>query len=88
MGYFKISINFIKCWPQMIWNFRRKSTKGWSTPANVLDLFGGAFAFLQVAMEHHNDPNIEINLTKVILAAVCMVYDSVFLIQRYCLYPQ
>ena len=70
----------------MIWNFKRKSTKGWSTSANVLDLVGGAFAFLQVYLEFCNDRSMEVNKTKLLLAAVCMMYDTVFLVQRYCLY--
>jgi cystinosin len=51
MGYFKVSISFLKWWPQMIWNFKRKSTKGWSTFANILDFIGGFFAFFQIWME-------------------------------------
>ena len=87
MGYFKLSISFLKYWPQMMWNFKRKSTKGWSTLANMLDLVGGLFAFLQMWMEHHNNNSTEINSVKLILAFMSMAYDIVFLVQRYCLYP-
>lgn len=87
LGYFKLSISFLKYWPQMIWNFKRKSTKGWSICNILLDFTGGLFSFLQMWMEHHNGKNLDINPVKLILSIMCMVYDLVFIVQHYWLYP-
>jgi hypothetical protein len=51
MGYFKISISFLKYLPQFYWNYKRKSTKGWSIANILLDLTGGTFSFAQMALE-------------------------------------
>ena len=88
LGYFKLSISFLKYWPQMIWNFKRKSTKGWSICNILLDFTGGLFSFLQMWMEHHNGKNLDINPVKLILSIMCMVYDLVFIVQHYWLYPE
>ena len=72
----------------MIWNFRRKSTKGWSICNILLDFTGGLFSFLQMWMEHHNGKHLQINPVKLILSIMCMVYDLVFIVQHYFLYPE
>lgn len=72
----------------MIWNFRRKSTRGWSICNILLDFTGGLFSFLQMWMEHHNGKNLNINPVKLILSIMCMVYDLVFIVQHYWLYPE
>jgi cystinosin len=50
MGYMKLSITFLKYLPQFYWNYQRKSTKGWSIANIILDLTGGTFSFLQMAL--------------------------------------
>jgi hypothetical protein len=50
MGYFKLSISFLKYLPQFYWNYKRKSTKGWSIANIILDLAGGTFSFAQMAL--------------------------------------
>lgn len=50
MGYFKLSISFLKYLPQFYWNYKRKSTKGWSIANIILDLTGGTLSFAQMAL--------------------------------------
>lgn len=50
MGYFKLTISFFKYLPQFYWNYKRKSTKGWSIANIILDLTGGTFSFAQLAL--------------------------------------
>jgi len=50
MGYFKLSISFLKYLPQFYWNYKRKSTAGWSIFNIILDLTGGLFSFGQMAL--------------------------------------
>lgn len=44
LGYSKLVISFVKYSPAVYWNFKRKSTKGWSIFNILLDLVGGAFS--------------------------------------------
>lgn len=86
MGYLKLGIVFVKCLPQIYWNWRRKSTVGWSIANVMLDLIGSFFSFLQMFLELANNPNLEINAVKLILAVFGVVLDVIFLVQHFCLY--
>lgn len=48
LGYVKIFISLIKYIPQVLLNYRRKSTAGWSIWNILLDLTGGTLSDLQV----------------------------------------
>ena len=85
MGYFKIVISFLKYLPQFYWNYKRKSTVGWSIMNIMLDFTGGFFSFVQMVLERINGP-LEINGVKLALAIICMIYDVLFMIQHYVLY--
>lgn len=50
MGYFKLAISNLKYLPQLYWNYKRKSTKGWSIFNILMDFTGGAGSFLQIAL--------------------------------------
>lgn len=86
LGYFKLGIAFIKCIPQIYWNWKRKSTAGWSIANVMLDFTGGVFSFLQFFLELINNPDLEINVVKLVLAVFSVFIDVVFLIQHFCLY--
>ena len=88
MGYFKLSISFLKYLPQMYWNWKRKSTVGWSIANILLDFTGGFFSFLQLVLEAIDGQHLNINPVKLVLSIMCMIYDIIFVVQHYCLYPQ
>ena len=46
MGYAKAAITFVKYIPQVILNYKRKSTEGWSLLNVLLDLTGGTLSLL------------------------------------------
>ena len=50
MGYFKLSISFLKYLPQFYWNYKRKSTVGWSIANIILDMTGGLLSFVQMGL--------------------------------------
>lgn len=52
LSYIKIFISLIKYIPQVLLNFRRKSTMGWSIWNILLDLTGGTLSDLQVRIKH------------------------------------
>ena len=45
-GYLKDLISFVKYAPQVLINYRRKCTVGWSIWGVILDLGGGMFSYL------------------------------------------
>lgn len=86
MGYFKLAISNLKYLPQLYWNYKRKSTKGWSIFNILMDFTGGAGSFLQLALEKYFGMDVHINYVKLALSIVVMFYDILFIIQHYCLY--
>lgn len=82
LGYCKLTIGFLKYTPPVYWNYKRKSTKGWSIFNIILDLTGGIFSFASGSIDTSNG----LNITKVILAVMTIFYDLVFVIQHYCIY--
>lgn len=88
MGYFKLSISFLKYLPQFYWNYQRKSTKGWSIANIILDLTGGLLSFAQMALEAIFGQDVKINVVKLVLGIMVVFYDIGFIVQHYCIYPQ
>lgn len=84
MGYGKLFITFIKYTHPVYYNYKRKSTKGWSIFNIVLDLVGGVFSFTSGGLSVTNG----LNLTKVILAFITVFYDLIFCFQHYVLYKK
>lgn len=88
MGYFKLSISFLKYLPQFYWNYKRKSTVGWSIANIILDFTGGFFSFLQMGLEAVFGEEVKINAVKLILGIMVVIYDVLFMVQHYALYPE
>lgn len=94
MSFVKVFISFIKYLPQLIYNFRRKSTKGWSIFNIILDFLGGLFSFLEIIINvflgkykvDDGEGNSSLNYAKFTLSIVAMFFDILFLIQHYILY--
>mmetsp|Transcript_13023 Transcript_13023/g.20210 ORF Transcript_13023/g.20210 Transcript_13023/m.20210 type:complete len:349 (-) Transcript_13023:289-1335(-) len=90
LGYIKLFISLIKYIPQVILNFRRKSTKGWSIWNILLDFTGGTLSDLQLIMDCADIGDwagITGNLAKLGLGSVSIVFDLIFMLQHYVLYP-
>ena len=82
MGYCKLVISFLKYSPAVYWNWKRKSTKGWSIFNIILDLVGATFSIASGSLSVSNG----LNITKMVLAILTVFYDIIFVIQHYCLY--
>ena len=82
LGYAKLMITLIKYTPPAYWNYKRKSTKGWSIFNIILDLVGAVFSFASGGLSVENG----LNLVKLILAFITVFYDIIFCVQHYCLY--
>ena len=89
LSFVKIGISLIKYIPQVILNFRRKSTTGWSIWNILLDFTGGCLSDLQLVLDcaDMNDfSGITGNPAKFGLGFVSIIFDIIFMIQHYCLY--
>eukprot|EP00918_Siedleckia_nematoides_P022449 GHVU01048342.1.p1 GENE.GHVU01048342.1~~GHVU01048342.1.p1 ORF type:complete len:586 (+),score=63.91 GHVU01048342.1:1205-2962(+) len=88
-AYVKVILTFIKYIPQILLTYRRKSTKGLSISQWNLDLAGGVFALSQNLIDAYNysDPSyVYGNVPKFLLAMIGVFYDSILVIQHYCIY--
>ncbi|XP_064482263.1 cystinosin homolog [Ornithodoros turicata] len=82
----KLAITFVKYIPQAYFNFRRKSTVGWSIEGIFLDFTGGTFSMLQMFVVAYNFDDWTSffgNVTKFGLGAVSIVFDIIFVLQHY-----
>lgn len=65
---------------------------GWSLANVLLDLTGGLLSFAQIFLNAAalNEPVIgagAFNLVKFVLSVMSIIFDTIFLIQHYILYP-
>uniref|UniRef100_A0A131YYR3 Cystinosin n=1 Tax=Rhipicephalus appendiculatus TaxID=34631 RepID=A0A131YYR3_RHIAP len=89
-SYCKLVITLVKYIPQAILNFRRKSTIGWSIGNILLDFTGGTLSMLQmfiIAYNYDDWSSLFGNFTKFGLGAISIMFDVVFMVQHYVLYP-
>ena len=74
---------------QMFFNFRRKSTVGWSIGNILLDFTGGALDIFQMVLQCYNVDNWTAfygNPVKFGLGLVSILFDIIFMFQHYVLY--
>ena len=86
MGYLKLLLTFIKYAAQGYWNWVRQSTFGWSIFHVITDFGGGIFFLLQMVMELILVEGTQPNFVKIILGLVTVSFNTLFLVQHYCLY--
>ncbi len=96
MGWCKVFISLIKYIPQVISNYKRKSTEGWNIHNILLDFTGGFFSFAQniVGVIRNSfdltpeGQSASLNIAKFALSFVSIFFDTIFCIQHYCLYAK
>ncbi|KAH7967819.1 hypothetical protein HPB52_002628 [Rhipicephalus sanguineus] len=89
-SYCKLVITLVKYIPQAILNFRRKSTIGWSIGNILLDFTGGTLSMLQmfiIAYNYDDWSSLFGNFTKFGLGLISIMFDVMFMMQHYVLYP-
>jgi len=90
LSYFKLYVTIAKFVPQAWENFQRKSTVGWSIENIVLDLSGGILSLVQLLIDaqRSNDwTSITGNPVKFGLSLLSILFDILFVIQHFVLYP-
>jgi len=97
LGWCKVFISFIKYMPQAYYNYKRKSTEGWSIHNILLDFTGGSFSFAQNIIDTIRGQSVIIddptqshtlNIAKYALSFVSIIFDIIFMIQHFCLYKE
>lgn len=91
LSFIKIAVTFIKYIPQTILNFTRKSTIGWSIENILFDFTGGALSIAQVMVDSSvsNDWTVITgNPVKFGLGSFSLIFDVIFMVQHYIIYPQ
>uniref|UniRef100_A0A915BHD3 Cystinosin homolog n=1 Tax=Parascaris univalens TaxID=6257 RepID=A0A915BHD3_PARUN len=89
LSYIKMGATLCKYFPQAFFNFKRKSTVGWSIGNVLLDFLGGSMDICQMILQGANTDDWSAfygNPVKFGLGLVSMLFDIVFMIQHYVLY--
>lgn len=89
LSFIKILVTLIKYIPQVLLNFQRKSTIGFSIWQILLDLNGGVLNDLQLILDSidlKDWSGITGNPAKLCLGIVSIIFDLIFIVQHYWLY--
>jgi cystinosin len=90
MSSTKLFITFIKYIPQVVLNYERKNTMGWNIWNTLLDISGGILSLLQIIIDSiamGDFTAITGNFVKFGLGLVSIVFDAIFIVQHYVIYP-
>lgn len=92
LSYIKLALTLVKCAPQVLLNYQRKSTSGWSICNVILDLAGGILSVMQIFLdcwiEGSGWSGVKGILPKLGLGLISFAFDGVFLLQHYAWYPR
>jgi cystinosin len=75
--------------PQVLTNYRNRSTHGWSIAQILLDFAGGILSIAQLGIDsylQHDWSGITGNPVKLALGNVSVFFDVIFIVQHYYLY--
>ncbi|CAA9965705.1 hypothetical protein CFE70_008580 [Pyrenophora teres f. teres 0-1] len=89
LGYVKLLTVLVKYIPQAWFNYKRKSTAGWSIYPMLLDFAGGWLSLAQLCIDSAlaNDwSGVMGNPVKFGLGNITIVFDIIFMLQHYVLY--
>ncbi|KAI1171241.1 cystinosin [Nemania sp. FL0916] len=89
ISYVKLLVTLVKYAPQLVYNTRNRSTKGWDISQILLDCAGGLLSIAQLGIDsylQHDWSGVTGNPVKFFLGNVSMFYDLLFMAQHYCLY--
>uniref|UniRef100_A0A7S1Z196 Cystinosin n=1 Tax=Trieres chinensis TaxID=1514140 RepID=A0A7S1Z196_TRICV len=90
LSFVKVAISVVKYIPQVILNIRRESTVGWNIWNIILDFTGGMLSIMQLigdSADMGDWSGIIGNPAKFALGFVSIIFDIIFFLQHYFLYP-
>lgn len=87
VSYIKIVATVVKYCPQVMYNYKRKSTEGWSIWQILLDFVGGILSVAQLgidaSLQGATINGIIGNPVKFLLGNVSILFDIIFMVQHY-----
>ncbi|KIW58901.1 hypothetical protein, variant [Exophiala xenobiotica] len=89
LGYVKLICTFVKYIPQVVVNFNRQSTIGWSITQILFDITGGVLSLLQLIIDasfQGDWSGITGNSLKLGLSNISIAFDIIFIVQHFVLY--
>ncbi|KAM3418362.1 hypothetical protein BST61_g4361 [Cercospora zeina] len=89
LEYIKLMYTIFKYVPQVLSNFRRRSTIGWSIEQQLLDFTGGTLSLAQLLIDSSLQSDwsgLTGNPLKLGLANISLVFDIIFILQHYVLF--
>lgn len=89
LTYIKLLVTVFKYVPQMVANYSRASTYGFSIATVLLDWSGGILSLAQLFIDcsqQRDWSGLSANPGKPGLAIFSLIADGVFIVQHYCLY--
>ncbi|KAI0491143.1 PQ loop repeat-domain-containing protein [Xylaria cf. heliscus] len=89
ISYVKLLVTVVKYAPQLVYNSRNRSTKGWDISQILLDFTGGLLSIAQLGIDSYLQRDwsgVTGNPVKFFLGNVSMFYDLLFMGQHYFLY--
>ncbi|KAM0136769.1 hypothetical protein ACHAPC_001528 [Botrytis cinerea] len=89
ISYVKLVITTVKYMPQVLTNYRNRSTTGWSIGGILLDFAGGVLSILQLGIDSYLQGDwsgVTGNPVKLMLGNVSIFFDVIFIVQHYILY--
>ena len=91
VSFVKLVVTMIKYTPQLLLNWSRRSTEGWSVHNVLLDLAGGVLSLAQLFVDAHQAGDLSsalLNPVKLGLALLSIAYDALFLLQHFVWFAQ
>ena len=88
-GYVKLLATFVKYAPQACFNYKRKSTQGWSIHQILFDFAGGVLSLAQLFIDASFQADwsgVTGNPAKFGLSNISLFFDVIFILQHYVLY--
>lgn len=89
MSLAKVLISLVKWLPQAVLNYRMKKIDGFSINQIILDLVGGVLSLVQLGIDSALEGSwegVKGNLVKLGLGVGALLFDTLFLMQRYVWY--
>jgi len=86
LGFVKISMSFFKYIPLVYWNYKRKSTKGFSMTAFMFDFTGGVLSVSQEIIDYVDQTTAVMNPIKIGIGLTAIFYVTILMYQHYFLY--
>ncbi|KAI0600393.1 PQ loop repeat-domain-containing protein [Biscogniauxia sp. FL1348] len=89
ISYVKVFVTVVKYAPQLVYNWRNRSTQGWSISQILLDFTGGVLSLAQLGIDSYLQRDwsgVTGNPVKFLLGNVSILYDVGFIAQHYVLY--